>query len=94
MSQLDNEFSSQLFVRKHAHGGHAVACGKWICLSLANIRPKSDRAPDEKKLRIVPLTGPVRPMKLGLLLTKDAESSLTVRSFVKHCKELLVQDEF
>jgi DNA-binding transcriptional LysR family regulator len=60
--------------------------------SIANIRPKSDRAPDGRKLRIVPLTGPVRPIKMGLLLPKDAQSSLTVKSFVEHCKQHLTAD--
>jgi DNA-binding transcriptional LysR family regulator len=60
--------------------------------SLANIRPKSDRAPDGKKLRFVPLTGPVRAMKMGLLLSKEAQSSLTVRTFVEHCKKYLKQE--
>lgn len=54
--------------------------------SLANIRPTSDRAPDGKRLRHVPLSGKVRPMKMGLLLSNGAQSSLTVRRFVDHCK--------
>lgn len=59
--------------------------------SLANIRPASDRAPDGKKLRFVPLKGPVRPMKMGLLLSDAAQSSLTVRRFVEHCRKHLTQ---
>ena len=34
--------------------------------SIANIRPLTDAAPDGRRLRFVPLTGSVRPMKLGL----------------------------
>ena len=54
--------------------------------SLANIRPTSDRAPDGKKLRYIPVAGTVRPMKMGLLLSTAAQTSLTVRKFIDHCK--------
>ena len=60
--------------------------------SLANIRPKSDQAPDGKKLRVVPLTGPVRPMKVGLLFSEGMQASLTVRSFIEHCKLHITQE--
>jgi DNA-binding transcriptional LysR family regulator len=60
--------------------------------SLANIRPTSDRAPDGKKLRYVPLKGPARPMNMGLLLPNGAQSSLTVRAFVDHCKKSIKID--
>lgn len=62
--------------------------------SLANIRPTSDRAPDGKKLRYVPLKGPVRPMKMGILLSVGAKSSLTVRSFVDHCRHHITPGSF
>jgi DNA-binding transcriptional LysR family regulator len=60
--------------------------------SLANIRPTSDQAPDGKKLRVVPLTGPVRPMKVGLLFSEGMQASLTVRSFIEHCKLHITQE--
>lgn len=55
--------------------------------SIANIRPATTRAPDGRTLRFVPLSGPVRPMKMGLLLPEGARNSLTVRTFLDHCKD-------
>lgn len=55
--------------------------------SIANIRPLSDLAPDGRPLRYVPLTGPVRPMRVGLILSGGAGLSLTIRSFVTHCQQ-------
>jgi DNA-binding transcriptional LysR family regulator len=60
--------------------------------SIANIKPTSDQAPDGKKLRVVPLTGPVRPMKVGLLFSEGMQASLTVRSFIEHCKLHITQE--
>ncbi len=54
--------------------------------SIANIRPLTDTAPDGRRLRYVPLTGPVRPMRLGLAVAEGAGMSLTVRSFIDHCR--------
>jgi DNA-binding transcriptional LysR family regulator len=54
---------------------------------LANIRQISDRAPDGKKLRFLPLTGPVRPMQLGLAHAPGADAALTVRAFIDHCRD-------
>ena len=56
---------------------------------LANIRPVSDMSPDGKKLRFVPLTGPVRPMRLGLATADGAMGSLTIRAFAEHCRETM-----
>lgn len=56
---------------------------------LANIRPTSELAPDGKPLRHVPVSGAVRPMKLGLLLSDGAKSSLVVRRFVEHARAQL-----
>ncbi|WP_172329682.1 LysR substrate-binding domain-containing protein [Mangrovicoccus sp. HB161399] len=54
--------------------------------SIANIRPVTDLAPDGGRLRFVPLTGPVRPMTLGLLVPQGAQAALTVRAFIEHCQ--------
>lgn len=54
--------------------------------SLANIRPITDLAPDGRRLKFVPLTGPVRPLKLGLLMTEGALASSTIRAFVEHAR--------
>ncbi|QYK42687.1 MAG: LysR family transcriptional regulator [Paracoccaceae bacterium] len=54
--------------------------------SIANIRPLSDRAPDGRPLRIVPLAGPLRPMRLGLLQAEGAVQVHTIRAFAAHCR--------
>ncbi|NUB44702.1 LysR family transcriptional regulator [Fertoebacter nigrum] len=54
--------------------------------SIANIRPVTDVAPDGSRLAIVPLTGALRPMQLGLALPEGAEASQTIRAFVGHCR--------
>ena len=54
--------------------------------SMANIRPTTDKSPDGKRLAYVPIKGPVRPMKLGVLLSNGSKSSFTVRRFVEHCR--------
>ncbi|MBE3639294.1 LysR family transcriptional regulator [Mangrovicoccus algicola] len=54
--------------------------------SIANIRPVTDLAPDGRRVRFVPLEGPLRPMTLGLLLPEGARSLRTVAAFVAHCQ--------
>ncbi|OYU39838.1 MAG: LysR family transcriptional regulator [Pseudorhodobacter sp. PARRP1] len=54
--------------------------------SIANIRPLTDAAPDGRRLRYIPLTGSVRPMKLGLALAEGAGISLTVQAFIDHAR--------
>ncbi len=54
--------------------------------SIVNIRPLSDTAPDGRKLRFVPLTGNVRPMRLGLLSCPGAQKVLSVKAFMDHCR--------
>jgi DNA-binding transcriptional LysR family regulator len=54
--------------------------------SFANIRPLSDRAPDGKPLAFVPLSGGVKPMQLGLVMARDAQSLVTIRAFVDHAR--------
>ena len=67
--------------------------GQGFGYSIANIRPWSDRAPDGQPLRFVPLTGAVRPMLLGLILTAGAQSSLTIRAFLAHCRDQLIPEK-
>ncbi|MCX7889307.1 MAG: LysR family transcriptional regulator [Rhodobacteraceae bacterium] len=54
--------------------------------SIANFRPVSDRAPDGRGLAFVPLAGPIRPMRMGLLPGPGALSSHNVRAFADHCR--------
>lgn len=67
--------------------------GQGFGYSIANIRPWSDRAPDGRPLRFVPISGVVRPMQLGLILAGGAQSSLTVRAFVAHCLDQLTPEK-
>ena len=54
--------------------------------ALANIRFLSDRAPDGKPLRFVPLTGEVRALKLGLLTSEGGAQSRTTQAFIDHAR--------
>ena len=60
--------------------------------SIANIRPLSDLAPDGRRLCFVPLTGGLRPMRLGLLLAQGGENVLTVRAFIDHCRAAITDE--
>ncbi|MDO6520375.1 LysR family transcriptional regulator [Shimia thalassica] len=62
--------------------------------SIANVRPVNDRSPDGKLLKFIPLVGDVRPMRLGCLMSQDADTSSVVRAFVDHCVEQLKNDNF
>lgn len=57
--------------------------------ALGNLRPNSDVAPDGRALRFIPLEGPHRPLKLGLILPKGARNVLTVRAFIEHAEAML-----
>lgn len=54
--------------------------------SIANVRPLSDLSPDGGLLKFIPLIGKVRPMKMGLLMARGAESNSTVKAFVELCR--------
>ncbi len=57
--------------------------------SIANIRPVTDQAPDGRRLAHVPLTGPVRPLQLGLAVMAGAGLALTVQAFVDHARAIV-----
>ncbi|MCA0920686.1 LysR substrate-binding domain-containing protein [Pseudooceanicola nanhaiensis] len=57
--------------------------------SIANIRHSSDCAADGKRLRFVPLTGNMRPMRMGLMSASGAKNTLTVRALIDHCRETI-----
>ena len=59
--------------------------------SIANIRPINDVSPDGGQLNFIPLVGDVRPMNMGLLMAKGAESSITIRTFIEHCERMISQ---
>ncbi|WP_425045713.1 LysR family transcriptional regulator [Primorskyibacter sp. S87] len=54
--------------------------------SIANVRPLNDLSPDGKPLHFVPLEGEVRPMQMGLLSSREADSVSVIRAFIEHCK--------
>ncbi len=53
---------------------------------LANVRPITENAPDGRRLRFIPLTGPVRTLQLGLLMNGGALGSRTIRAFIDHAR--------
>jgi DNA-binding transcriptional LysR family regulator len=54
--------------------------------SIANIRPLSDSAADGQPLRFVPLSGALRPLRMGLLMVEGAGQVQTIRAFAAHCR--------
>ena len=54
--------------------------------SIANVRPLNSLSPDGKPLQFIPMTGPVRAMKMGLLMPRDADKSNAVRAFLQHSR--------
>jgi DNA-binding transcriptional LysR family regulator len=59
---------------------------------IANIRPLDDLSPDGRRLRFVPLAGALRPMRLGCLIPTGADSALTVKAFLDHCRASITTD--
>ncbi|MCX8510056.1 MAG: LysR family transcriptional regulator [Rhodobacteraceae bacterium] len=57
--------------------------------SIANIRPPFERAPDGKALRFVPLSGPLKPMRMGVLSVRGGTVPLAVSAFVSLCQRHL-----
>ncbi|MCF6234404.1 MAG: LysR family transcriptional regulator [Rhodobacteraceae bacterium] len=62
--------------------------------SIANVRPLNDYSPDGKALKFIPLAGPVRPMRMGLLMSTNADTTSVVRAFVEHCRDQLQSGGF
>ncbi|GAA6191870.1 MULTISPECIES: LysR family transcriptional regulator [Roseobacteraceae] len=60
--------------------------------SIANVRPRNDQSPDGKQLKFIPLVGGTRSMRMGLLMSNDADRTNVVRAFVEHCKTRNAQD--
>ncbi|NIZ10022.1 LysR family transcriptional regulator [Pseudooceanicola sp. HF7] len=60
--------------------------------SLANMRPVTGAAPDGRPLRILPLEGDLRPMRMGLMTTPQAETTSVVRSFVDFARDWIQED--
>lgn len=59
--------------------------GNGFGYSLANIQPAPTLSPDGRKLRSIELSGPLRPLHMGLLHIATAKHTPTVRAFMSHC---------
>lgn len=54
--------------------------------SIMNVRPQNDLAPDGKPIRFVPLTGKLRPMRLGILTSAPSDRTRLHEAFVLHAQ--------
>ncbi|MEZ5674679.1 DNA-binding transcriptional regulator, LysR family [Thalassovita litoralis] len=61
--------------------------------SIANVRPLNSLSPDGKPLQFIPMTGPVRAMKMGLLMPRDADKSNAVRAFLQHSRAAVARGD-
>ncbi|MCC5973871.1 MAG: LysR family transcriptional regulator [Rubellimicrobium sp.] len=57
--------------------------------SFVNVRPLSDTSPDGNPVRYLPVSGPVRALRMGFLTAQDAERSNTVRAFLDYGVEMV-----
>lgn len=55
--------------------------------SIVNTRPLHNLSPDGRPLRFIPLTGRVRPMKLGLLMGSGTERTQLHKAFILHTRD-------
>lgn len=62
--------------------------------AIANIRPRNDRSPDGRKLKLIPLSSSQKPLQMGLIMAEGAKNVLTVQAFVDHCKELVEEWDY
>lgn len=68
--------------------------GNGFGYSIANVRPQSDVAPDGGLLTCVPISGPVRSLRMGLLTAQGADKSRTVRAFIDFARDQVAQGAF
>ncbi|QIE56052.1 LysR family transcriptional regulator [Pikeienuella piscinae] len=61
--------------------------------AMVNTRPLNDVAPDGRPLKFLPMSGPVRSMQLGIALIGDTEKVLTVKAFIEHCRNSILETE-
>jgi len=62
--------------------------------SIANLRPLNNASPDGRDLIFVPLEGDLRPMQLGLITARGAQTNITIRTFIAHCAAMINDDKF
>jgi DNA-binding transcriptional LysR family regulator len=63
--------------------------GNGFGYSIANVRPLSDTSPDGNPVRVLPISGEVRSLRMGLLTAQDANRSNAVRAFVEYAAGLV-----
>ncbi len=68
--------------------------GNGFGYSIANVRPQSDMSPDGRPLVCIPIAGPVRSLRMGLLTTPGAEKSRTVRAFLDFAQQQMRSGAF
>lgn len=68
--------------------------GNGFGYSIANVRPQSNVSPDGRPLACVPISGPVRSLRMGLLTTPGAEKSRTLRVFMDFAQDQLRSGAF
>ena len=60
--------------------------GNGFGYSIANFRPRASEAPDGRRLKFVPLSGRVKPIRMGLLSAPGARDLPTVSAFAELCR--------
>ncbi len=61
--------------------------------ALANIRPRTDIAPDGGKLRFIPVDSDFRPMTLGVATMRSERKSRILAAFQDHCRRSINEQE-
>jgi len=57
--------------------------------AIANVRPLSDTAPDGNPVRVIPIAGAPRAMRMGLLTAQNADRSNAVRALIAFAVEMV-----
>ncbi len=63
--------------------------GNGFGYAIANLRPADATAPDGQPLRFVPITGRLRPMRIGVMTAQGADSRAATRAFAALCAQVL-----
>ncbi|WP_353475427.1 LysR family transcriptional regulator [Salipiger sp. H15] len=58
---------------------------------MGNTHPVTELAPDGRRLRFIPMTGPARSLNLGLMMSEGARGSRTVRAFIEHAQSEITE---
>jgi DNA-binding transcriptional LysR family regulator len=61
--------------------------------SLANARPRSNRALDGRRVHAVPLAGDPPPMRIGVATLRQLKKTRLVEAFERHCEAAISDDK-